>query len=77
MAFPELFEPKVSDHAVVRWLERFHGFDVEAVRGEILGGDRRAWVAQGAWYVRVPALEVSLVAREGKVITILPSAKGK
>ncbi len=77
MAFPERFEPKVTDHAVVRWLERFHGFDVDQIRAEVLGGDRRSWVAQGAWYVRVPMLDVSLVARQGTVITILPSAKGK
>jgi hypothetical protein len=29
-------EPRVSDHAVIRYLERMHGFSFEAVRKELL-----------------------------------------
>lgn len=75
MPFPRRFEPTVSDHAVVRWLERVQHFDIEAVRGEILDQGRDAWVAQGAVIVRVPALGISLVAQDGRVITVMPTAQ--
>lgn len=74
MAFPRRFEPTVSDHAVVRWLERVRGIDIEAVRAEILDQGREQWAAEGAVYVRVPALGVSLVAEQGRIITIVPHA---
>lgn len=48
MQFPRLFEPTVSDHAVVRWLEAVRGIDIEAVRAEILDQGREQWAAQGA-----------------------------
>lgn len=75
MSFPLRFAPTVSDHAVIRWLERVREFDIEAVREEILDQGRDAWVAQGAVIVRVPALRVSLVAQDGRVITVTPHAR--
>lgn len=75
MSFPRRFEPTVSDHAVIRWLERVQAVDIEAVRQQILDQGRDDWVAQGAVIVRVPALGVSLVAQDGRVITVTPHAR--
>ena len=75
MTFPRRFEPVVTDHAVVRWLERVQHFDIEAVRAEILDHGRDAWVAQGAVTVRVPDLGISLIAQDGRVISVMPHAR--
>ncbi|CAN5612076.1 hypothetical protein BH10PSE5_BH10PSE5_01480 [soil metagenome] len=75
MAFPRRFQPTVSDHAVVRWLERVRGVDIEAIRAEILDQGRGQWAAEGAVYVRVPDLGVSLVADQGRILTIVPHAR--
>lgn len=75
MSFPRIFEPTVSDHAVVRWLERVRGVDIEAVRAEILDQGRGQWAAEGAVYVRVPDLGISLVAEHGRIVTIVPHAR--
>lgn len=68
----------VSDHAVVRWLERVCGVDVEKYREEI----REAFLAGGLLltvehsgqdvgvYVDVPAHKVHLVVRNGQVSTV-------
>lgn len=67
----------VSDHAVVRWLERVCGVDIEKYRAEI-----RAAVAAGGVshlfdlpdsagvFVDVPGHRVHLLARDGQVITV-------
>jgi hypothetical protein len=75
MKFPRIFNPTVSDHAVVRWLEIVRGLDIDAVRAEILDQGREDWAAKGAVYVRVPDLDVSLVAEQGRVISIVPNAR--
>ena len=75
MPFPRLFKPTVSDHAVVRWLEIVRGLNIEAIRAEILDQGREEWAAKGAVYVRVPELDVSLVAEQGRVISIVPNAR--
>jgi hypothetical protein len=43
----------ISDHAVIRYLERRHGFDFEAVRDEILTPAVRGAVNAGASGVKV------------------------
>ena len=69
MSFPLLYEPQVSDHAVVRWLE-LHGYPIERVREAILSDGRGDWLAAGAVAVQVPRLGLRLVANAGVVITI-------
>lgn len=69
--FPKRFEPHVTDHAVVRWLEHVHGLDLADVRREILGEHRGDWVAQGSLMIHVPRLRVSLVANDGAIVTVL------
>jgi len=69
----------VTDHAVVRWLERVCGVDVEHYRAEI----RAAFVAGGLvhmsglagaanTYIDVPEHRVHLVVRDGTVASVLP-----
>lgn len=69
--FPKRFEPRVTDHAVVRWLEHVHGLDAADVRREILGEHRGDWVAQGSLMIHVPRLRVSLLNRDGAVVAVL------
>lgn len=61
----------VTDHAVVRYLERALGIDVDAVRGEIARAVKRG-IAEGASGVRVGGLWFRL---EGAVVvTVLPNS---
>lgn len=39
--------PSVSDHAVLRYMERIHGIDVEAVRKEILTPENVDYIRAG------------------------------
>lgn len=73
--FPKRFQPEITDHAVVRWLEHVHGLNTADVRREILGEHRGDWLASGPFKLRVPRLRVSLVVKDGVVVTILPHAK--
>jgi len=70
----------VTDHAVLRWLERVCGADIEAVRDDIrtaiiAGGfdaDQPALWSAGL-YIDVPEHRVHLVVRDGQVVTVNPS----
>lgn len=70
MAFPRRFQPKVSDHAMLCWIERVLGLDLDQVREQILAQGREEWVAQGAMSVQVPHLKVTLIVRDGTVVTV-------
>lgn len=52
----------VSDHAVLRWLERVHGIDVAAIRA-MIGGDVAAGAAYGASAVRLGHVRYHLTRR--------------
>lgn len=41
-------KPEVSDHALVRFLERHHGVDIDAIRRQMLTEEVRAAVRAGA-----------------------------
>ncbi|TCU35428.1 hypothetical protein [Rhizobium azibense] len=61
---------RVSDHAVLRYLERAHGLDVEVVRRHIAsrcatGAELRA--------LSVVVEKVKFVLQEGAVVTVLKS----
>jgi hypothetical protein len=60
--------PSVSDHAVLRWLERRYGFDVEGERKKI-DGFCDAALRAGAKVVKVEG--VQFVLKNGRVITTL------
>jgi hypothetical protein len=60
--------PRVSDHAVLRYIERIYGLDVDAVRHHI-AREVSAAAALGATTVRVGG--VSYVIRGGVVVTAI------
>jgi hypothetical protein len=60
--------PIVSDHAVLRWIERRFGFDVETERRKIEQVTKAARAA-GATSLAVDG--VKFVIREGHVVTTL------
>lgn len=60
--------PRVSDHALVRWLQRRYGLDVEAERKKIDAMAAPA-IAAGALTLKVEG--VSFVLRGGRVVTTL------
>lgn len=39
-----LNEPLISEHAILRWLERVKGVDLDDVRAEILAGDTKEMI---------------------------------
>lgn len=64
-------KPRVSDHAIVRYLERAHGLDTDAIRKDILGQGRAEMVAftrDG----RIPFRDgLRLAVRDGVVTTVM------
>jgi len=58
----------VTDHAILRFLERAHGLDVELVRRHLAGKAVNA-VRLGA--IAVTVENVKLVVREATVVTVL------
>lgn len=70
--------PTVSDHAVLRWLERYLEIDIEAVRASILTPERVAAIRCGAVHIRCPAEGVILcISQDGTVKTVLPIKERK
>lgn len=64
--------PHVSDHALVRWLERYLEIDMEAARAAILTPERRQAIQAGASAIQCHAEGVVLiVAPCGTVTTVL------
>jgi len=66
---PAGFEPRVSDHAVLRYIERTKGYDVEAVRREILTPEVCAALRAGASAYTVNG--VSFKAHNGTLTTVI------
>jgi len=64
----------VTDHAVLRYIERIHGVDVEALRGELLGRALRAHEAAeriggGSYVINSDGLRMRVVGQS--VVTVL------
>jgi hypothetical protein len=59
----------VTDHALVRYLERVHGVDMEALRKRI-GRKVRKAVSHGANGVRIKGVSFKLI--DNRVITVRP-----
>lgn len=66
--------PHVSDHAVIRYLERHHGIDCEAIRMEMLTPMVRQAVMAGAEGVRVNG---GVLKIKGNVITTYMTTKAR
>ncbi len=65
--------PVVSDHALLRWLERHLEVDIEAVRASILTPARFQAIECGAVHIHCRAEGVTLVvAQDGTIKTCLP-----
>lgn len=59
----------VTDHAVLRWLERVEGLDIAALRASI-GRSGAVGAEHGATFVVVPGAK--LVVADGRVVTVYP-----
>ncbi len=62
---------RITDHAVLRYLERVRGMDIEAIRAEILTDERRKAIELGASAIKVPEHNFALKVRGGAVVTCL------
>lgn len=62
-------KPRVSDHAVVRFLERKYGFDFENQRDELLDDGVISAINSGASKVKRDG--VSLVIKDKTIVTII------
>lgn len=69
--------PVVSDHAVVRWMERAIGIDVRAkAENHILGEGREQVIATiGSGRIKLPGFDLWVVVRGGRVATVEPCAE--
>lgn len=65
--------PSVSDHAVLRYMERVQGFDIEAVRQHI-GTLCRSACRAGAASLKTEGVEFQFA--DGKVVTVTPKTRG-
>lgn len=61
-------QPRVSDHAVVRFLERKHGFDFEDVRASLMPGHIADAIKAGATSAKVNGC--TLVIKDQCVVTV-------
>lgn len=64
----------VTDHALVRYLERVLGFDIEALKQEMITARTESLIRTlgDGWY---PADGHWLRVQEGKVVTVVTSRK--
>lgn len=65
------YTPSISEHAVVRYLERIMGFDIDGVRDQIMTKEIKDALSLGV--TRVCVNGVDMIAAEGKIITIINS----
>ena len=63
--------PAISDHALVRWMERYLEIDMELVREAILTPERRAAIEAGASAIQCREGVTLIVAPCGTVTTVL------
>jgi hypothetical protein len=60
----------VSDHAVLRWLERHHGVDIEAARDEIRKVVRPLFAGLPSQSIKINGTR--FIIKNGTVTTFLP-----
>ncbi len=64
----------ITEHAIIRWLERVKGIDMDAVRAE-MNTPSLAKACEFGCPVLIGRYGERLVIREGKVVTVI--AKGR
>lgn len=64
----KIFEPRVSDHALVRYLERVHNFDFQPYRDEILTDKVKTALMLGATGYKING--VNFVCKDGVLVTV-------
>lgn len=62
-------EPRVSDHAMMRYMERVMGLDIEKIRSEILTDNAKAALKMGATKYTVNG--VKFKAKNGVFVTVI------
>lgn len=62
-------EPIVSEHAILRWLERVEGIDLDAIRAKILSGPTKELIAFSKNGL-IKKGGVQLVVRNSVVVTV-------
>ena len=67
--------PRVTDHAVVRFLQRVKGVDIEAIRVEIAQTCASA-VKAGASCVRAHGVKFEIDPKTRTVVTVAPGCQG-
>lgn len=68
-------DPRVSDHALLRYLERVMGLDLDRVRDRILTPENRAAIKAGATAILIEGERYPV--HEGVVTTTLHRTFGK
>lgn len=72
---PKKFKPQqpplVTDHALVRYMERVMQIDVERLRGELIGDGRAALIrSMGTGHLHLPE-GATMVVLDGKVVSVI------
>lgn len=62
-------EPRISDHALLRFIERVYGVDVDAARSEVMTPSVVMALKTGATAITVRG--VKMVAKDGTIVTVL------
>lgn len=63
---------QVTDHAVVRYMERVLGHDIDAVRRQILADGRGALIARvGTGRLTSRTLDAKLIVKGGCVVSVV------
>ncbi len=73
MTAPRRIVARVSDHALVRYLERVKGFDMAALRAEILTPGVVAAIEAGARTIKLG--DVKFPVNDGVICTVLANSQ--
>jgi hypothetical protein len=70
LRFADDYKPTVTDHAVIRYIERKMGLDIDGLRTEILGGRAQTVNAMRRGSIKTEA-GYTLVIENRRVVTVL------
>jgi hypothetical protein len=70
-------QPRLSDHALVRFMERAWEIDFEPIRQAILTPVRIDAIASGARRIHLPEERVTLIIDRGVVVTAAPYCRNQ
>lgn len=65
----QIKESYITDHALIRYLERVKGIDLNAIREEILPAKRKSILKSGAGRIKGDGYE--LICADGAVVTVI------